>query len=37
VATLTVDRYEKGTRLAWRNRDDLVEANVASLRLLNLD
>ena len=37
VPTLTTDRYEKGTRLAWRNREDLVEANVASLRLLNLD
>jgi adenylate cyclase len=37
VPTLTADRYEKGMRLAWRNREDLVEANVASLRLLNLD
>ncbi len=36
IPTLTIERYEKGVRIAWRN-NDVVEPNVAALRALDLD
>jgi TolB-like protein len=37
IPTWTLDLYEKGTRLGWRNREDVVEALVAGLRKLNIE
>ena len=37
VPTWTLAMFEKGTRLAWRNKDDVVEPQLAGLRKLGLE
>lgn len=37
VPTFTVERFEKGTRIAWRNREDIVEPMTRGLRKLGLE
>jgi TolB-like protein len=37
VPTFTLDLYEKGIRIGWRNREDIVEAMMGGLRELGLD
>jgi hypothetical protein len=36
VPTFTHAYYEKGTRLSWRNREKIVDAQLAGLRRLEM-
>lgn len=37
VPTFTVERFEKGSRVAWRNRDDIIEPVMRGLRGLDIE
>ena len=37
VPTFKLSYYEKGTRICWRNRDKVVESQLAGLRKLDMD
>ena len=37
VPTMTVALYEKGTRLAWRGRDEIIDALIGPLRALGVE
>jgi hypothetical protein len=37
VPTWTLALYKNGVRAAWRNRDDVVEPQLAGLRKLDID
>ncbi len=37
VPTWTLALYEKGIRVTWRNKEELVEPTVAGLRKLGID
>jgi hypothetical protein len=37
VPTFKLSYYEKGTRISWRNREKVVESQLAGLRKLDMD
>jgi hypothetical protein len=37
VPTFKLSYYEKGTRISWRNREKVVDSQLAGLRKLDMD
>ena len=37
VPTMSIALYEKGTRMAWRDRDEIIDAVIGPLRTLGVD